>query len=251
MNPFGYEKTSGLLDRLSAIAKIFFLACLSITVMDLGPLLLLAFLAAGIVIHRAEGISFRPTVEASFYILWLAAFAGALRGIAPGDGRFFAVETLEQSGIYALRLLLVFLYARLFYVSTRVADLGNLLTAAVRRLNPKSSRKGLKSDPGMLISLSMLFLPRIFDSYARVKDAASLRGFTGRRIRFRQISRIIEILVFMGMKNALRTAKALETRGYSCARTISIPRFRISDALLVVVGMVMLFLSRIPGASLP
>jgi energy-coupling factor transporter transmembrane protein EcfT len=250
LNPFGYEKTSGLLDGLTAVAKAFFLGCLSIAVMGYGLLPLLALFAAGIVLHAAEGISFRPTAKASVYILWLAAFAAVLRGILPGDGRFFAVETLGESGRYALRLLLIFLYARLFYVSTRVADLGNSLTGLVRFLNSKAESRGISTDPGMLLILSMLFLPRTFDSYARVRDAAALRGFAPGRVKFRQFSRMMETLVFMGMKNALLAARALETRGYSSLRTIQIPRLKTSDALAAGLGIALVLVSGLPGVSL-
>ena len=251
MNPFGYEETSGLLDGLSAVAKAFFLGCLSISAMAFGPVPTIILFVCGLALHTAEGISFTPTIKAGTYILWLAVFAAALRGILPGDGRIFAVETLRESGLYAARLLLIFLYARLFYVSTRVADLGSFLTAAVRLFRKKAVRSGLSADPGMLLILSMLFLPRTFDSYVRVRDAAALRGFSAGPMRFRKLSSMIETVVFMGMKNALLAARALETRGYSSLRTIDLPRFRISDGISVALGIVLVALSRLPGISSP
>ncbi len=249
MNPFGYEETSGLLDGLTAVAKAFFLGCLSLAAMSFGPAAVVILLFCGVVLHAAEGISFAPTFKAGAYILWLAGFAAALRGILPGDGRLFAAETLGESSLYAVRLLLIFLYARLFYVSTRVADLGSFLTAAVRLFTRSKDRTGLSTDPGMLLILSMLFLPRTFDAYTRVRDAAALRGFTAGPMRFRKLSGMIETVVFMGMKNALLAAKALETRGYSSQRTISLPRFRASDGISIFIGLLLVIISRLPGIS--
>jgi len=258
MNPFAFEPLGSPLARMSALAKGIFLLCVSIAAMKYGliPLSLLA--AAGLLIQCAAGITFRGMGRMTLLIAYLSLFSAIVRGILPGDGRIFAIETLSGSALYSLRLATVFIYARLFYVSTKASSLGEFLTRASRKASglfrpglskTAPSDTGILSDPGMLLSLSMLFLPRVFENYTKVKEAAALRGYGSGRKKIAHFLPMMQTFIFMSIKGALLTARAMELRSYSNQRTIERERFAGADFVIAVAGASLILVACLPGIA--
>jgi len=271
VNPFAFEPQGSPLAGISALAKGTFLLCVSIAAMKyrLVPLSILA--CAGILIQCAGGISFQGMGKTSLFILYLSLFSAIVRGILPGEGRFFAIETLPDSALYSFRLASVFIYARLYYVSTKTAALGEFLTNASRKIlrflgsapqktpvlrtQPEGSHTnvareaGILSDPGMLLSLSLLFLPRAFENYMRVRDAAVLRGFGASRKKILHVLPMLQTFIFMSIKGALLTARAMELRGYSSGRTLDSEKFTGVDFAIVCMGLSLLLIAFLPGIA--
>jgi energy-coupling factor transporter transmembrane protein EcfT len=270
VNPFAFEPQGSPLAGISALAKGIFLLCVSVAAMKyrLIPLSMLA--CAGLLIQCAAGISFHGMGKTSLFIFYLSLFSAIVRGILPGEGRFFAIETLPDSALYSLRLVSVFIYARLYYVSTKSAALGDFLTNASRKisrlLRPAPKKKpfvtqtkgsrtspageaGILSDPGMLLSLSLLFLPRVFENYTRVRDAAVLRGFGASRKKFLQVLPMLQTFIFMSIKGALLTARAMELRGYSSGRTLDREKFDGVDVAIACMGLSLLCIAFLPGVA--
>jgi energy-coupling factor transporter transmembrane protein EcfT len=255
LNPFALQPLSGPLPRLSALAKAIFLICLSVAAMRLDILASSLLLALLLVLGALMGLRLGDGAAASRGLAVLLVFSALARGLFPGDGRIFAVESLRPSIIYALRLGTIFAAARLFYASTRVAELGDYLSAGFRRLRrvAASFRKrgkargsdrppSLASDPGMMLSLSLLFIPRAFESYKRIRESAESRGYGVGRSRFFPGLALLQALVFSSVKNSLRTAEAMEARSYSPERRIMLSRLKSADMLLIGLGLFLAFL---------
>ncbi|MDX9826547.1 MAG: energy-coupling factor transporter transmembrane component T [Spirochaetia bacterium] len=265
MNPFALQPLSGPLPRLSALAKAVFLICLSISAirLDLAPLGILFLII--LALSRLAGLRIRDSAGAASGLIILLIFSTLARGLFPGDGRVFALESLGASALYALRLGTIFASARLFYASTRVSELGDYLSAGfrfflraaiqpdLRKQDPRPAAApvagepqpppSLVSDPGMMLSLSLVFIPRAFESYRRIREAAECRGFgTGKKRLFSGLS-LLQALIFSSIKNSLRTAEAMEARAYSPGRRISLPRLKRADLLLMTSGLILVFLS--------
>ena len=270
MNPFAFEPLGSPLAGISASAKGVFLLCVSIAAMRYGLVALSLLAAASLVIQRAAGIPFRGMGKAALFIAYLSLFSAIVRGIFPGDGRVFAAETLFGSAQYALRLATVFVYARLFYVSTKASSLGEFLTSATRRVfrlfgsvkgkngpagkgepstGGASAGRGILSDPGMLLSLSLLFLPRVFDNYAKVREAAALRGYGRGRKKIAHFLPMMQTFIFVSVKGALLTAGAMELRSYSSERTIEREKFTRTDFIVVAAGISLILLPCLPGVA--
>lgn len=270
MNPFAFEPLGSPLAGISALAKSIFLLCVSMAAMKykLVPLSMLA--GAGLLIQCATGISFRGMGKTALFIVYLSLFSAVVRGILPGDGRFFAVETLSDSALYSLRLAVVFIYARLYYVSTKASALGEFFTNATRKISgffrraqPRALPSGIRdegnknltaeagilSDPGMLLSLSLLFLPRVFENYMKVKDAAALRGYGSGRKKIVHFLPMLQTFIFMSIKGALLTARAMELRGYSSKRTIGSEKFKGSDFVIAAMGASLILIAYFPGVA--
>ncbi len=256
MNPFALQPLSGPLPKLSALAKAIFLICLSVAAMRLDILpssLLFALLLA---LGALMGLRLRDGAAASRGLVALLAFSALARGVFPGDGRIFAVESLKPSTLYALRLGTIFAAARLFYASTKVSELGDYLSAGFRRLRRIAAFLGkrgkarandrppsLASDPGMMLSLSLVFIPRAFENYKRIRESAESRGYGAGRSRFFSGVALLRALVFSSVKNSLRTAEAMEARSYSPERRIMLSRLKSADMLLIGLGLFLAFLS--------
>lgn len=258
LNPFAIQSLKGPLPGLSALSKAFFLACISIAAMNLSlPLLavlLTLFLASG----QAMGLKLKDAAGAGLSLGILMLFTSLARGIFPADGRLFAPESLAPSALYALRLALIFACARIFYASTRVSQLGDFLTVLVRPVlagkgsvtpgkNPHTEKTGksqaLAADPGMMLSLALVFVPRAFENFKKLREAALARGYGRGKTRFGSSLALLYTFIFSSIKSSLRTAEAMEARAYSPRRTIVLPGFSLADFALAGIGLLVVILS--------
>lgn len=270
MNPFAYEPPAGAtlaarLARLSAASKAACLVLLSYAAMALPalPLAALAAAAAGAGIlgsgnaRRAAGIAIGARG-----IIVLAGAAAAARGLLPGDGRLFAAETLAASALYGLRLVAVYFLGTLYFASTRASELGEAATRLsrklTRQLRPPAAGQaglpGLAGDPGILIGMTLRFLPRGFDRYRLTREAAAARGFAPRDFRLGPMAAVLERFAVSSMRDALLTSRAMEARCYDPARTLPEGRFGAADAAAVVISAAIAMTAAVAatiGARLP
>ena len=217
-------------------------------------ILLALFLASG----QMMGLKLKEAAGAGLSLGILMLFTSLARGIFPADGRLFAPESLAPSALYALRLVLIFACARLFYASTRVSQLGDFLTILIRLL---LTRKGsvargketdteedgknpsLAADPGMMLSLALVFVPRAFENFKKLREAALVRGYRKGKARLGSSLALLSAFIFSSIKSSLRTAEAMEARAYNPGRTIILPRFSPADLALTCIGLLVVILS--------
>ncbi len=251
MNPFAYEPLDSPLAKLGAPSKAIFLICASTAAMRFGLPALIALLGAGIVLIAAFRIGAAGMGRPALALGAVIAFSALVRGMFPGDGRIFAAETLGASAVYAVRLAAVFVFARLYYASTKAAELGDCLSLAARKarawfggakrsIGDHSAADSPAADPGMMLSLSLLFLPRVFEHYGNVREAAEIRGYGLRRRGIPGAMAMLQTFLYVSVRGALRTAQAMELRGYSPSRTIPAPMFTPADATAAAAGLALL-----------
>jgi len=257
-NPFAFEPGRSALARFHPLAKLGFLLAVSSAVMRARPAFAAALFALALILSIRIPRAGTGPLQA---IVLLALFAAIVRGILPGDGRLFDVGTLPESALYAARLFSVYLYSRIFYATTRVSEIGDWLTAAVRAartgwrritalLRPRRAlprradrampsaatlraESSILSDPGMLFSIVLLFLPRIFDAYSRIREAGEMRGISLSRRNARRSLAMLEHLIVESMMIAFRTSLAMRVRGYSPERGLRLSALRGFDWALL------------------
>lgn len=240
MNPFAFEYPESGFSKLSPLSKMAFLVAVSTCAMRCGAPALAILLVLGIVLHAAGRIGFGGSGRAALLVLWLGGFAAVARGAVPGDGRPFALETLPEAALYTLRLLAVLAFARLFFASTRVGELGDSLSRLARKLGAK---RGALADPGILISLTLCFLPRTYDTYLRVQDAAALRSGRKAGKTPGMSLRVLGTFIVCSVRSALGTAQAMDLRGYSPGRTLPVTGYVRKSLILYVVSLGLIVLS--------
>ncbi|MFZ5860554.1 MAG: energy-coupling factor transporter transmembrane component T family protein [Spirochaetota bacterium] len=270
LNPFAFEAGKSWLAVFHPVAKLAFLIAVASAAMRSEP----GLLAALFLIAFIEQFSMPRAGKGALYsISVLILFSALVRGILPGDGRIFDVGTLSDSAIYALRLLTVYLYSRLFYATTRVSEIGDWMTAFTRTMrrivgvgqrdvsaqssaaaavnnrptihNNNIRQASILSDPGMLFSLVLLFLPRIFDTYQRIKEAGEVRAINLSRRNLRRSLAMLEQLIIASIVQAWRTAAAMEIRAYSPSRTLRLQKFAWGDWTMAGAAIALLFLAQL------
>ncbi len=223
--------------------KLLCLALVSTAASICPPLLLLPLALAACAILLGLGERPAQTAREARFLVPMGILILALRLLFPGDGRIVAPETLLPGTLYVARIAIVFLLARAFFRSTSVADLGGATTRAIRRF--PFWKKGGAPDPGIYLGMAAGFLPRSFERYDRVRQAALARGFGATRPKPGTVLRLMETLIFSSIKSAVCTAEALEARCYSPGRTIVPARRGASDAVLVLASTLVLALALI------
>ncbi len=260
-NPFAFEPGGSALARFHPLAKLGFLLAVTSAMMrarlEFALALFVLALILSIRIPRAGSGPLRA-------IALLVLFAALVRGILPGDGRLFDVGSLPYSALYAARLLGVYLYSRIFYTTTKVSEIGDWLTMVVRAARTSWQRliallcprcalprrvphaasstatphaePSILSDPGMLFSIVLLFLPRIFDAYSRIREAGEVRGISLSRRNARRSLAMLEHLILESMLIAFRTSLAMQVRAYSPERSLRLSPLRGLDWALIAVS---------------
>ncbi|TXT44285.1 MAG: hypothetical protein FD137_1626 [Spirochaetes bacterium] len=241
-NPFSYRPSRNRLTSMASWSKAIFLICVSLAAMQFPLMPLTALFLGGLLLHWIMGIDFRGSGKVLAFILYLTTFSALARGLFPGESAFFDPSTLPYSLTHGLRLMTALFYARLYYASTKASELGDVFSSLARKVagEPKGGRYAafrFASDPGMLISLSLAFLPKTFESMERVRESARMRAYRPRIFAMKKSALMLETFVFVGVKSALSTATCLETRGYSENRTIILPRAKPGDFLIVAAGL--------------
>ncbi len=252
-NPFSYQGGRNRLSTLAPWSKAIFLICASLASMRLPLLPLAALFAAGLAAHPATRTDFQGLGKVAKLILFLVVFSALARGLLPAEGVVFDWSALPPSLLHGLRLSTAFIFARLYYAGTKASELGDLLTMAARKLrkaDPKAAEspgtaagRRILADPGIIISLSLSFLPKTFEAMERVQEAAKTRGYRPKAFALRKSAAMLETIVFVGVKSALSTARSLETRGYSWTRTLRSRPSSLADYLLAGAGALIAILT--------
>jgi ABC-type cobalt transport system, permease component CbiQ and related transporters len=143
-------------------------------------------------------------------------------------------DKLPTALSYIARLIGLFVLAEAFYRSTSAEGIAAAITLAFRRATGRED-----IDPGLYLSLTLCFIPRCFQSYSRVREAAVARGYGGKRgrPRFRSSRLVLESFIAGSITAALRTVEAMEARCYSPGRSLPKHSFRRADAILVIASV--------------
>lgn len=226
----------------------------------LGLAALGAYAAAG-GFARGAGHGLSELLRGAAPLLPLVLLVAAFRILSPGAEGLVDLDGLGSSIAYLVRLLVMLVLAEAFFRSTSAGELAASVTAACRTA---TGRRGL--DPGLYLSLALAFLPRCAETWERCREAwelrspaRSLRGGgregrdaargdrrgrsgaglrrpgPGRRLRATLL--VLESFVARSIRDALRSAEALELRGYAPGRGVDAPRPRGRDAVLVAAAL--------------
>ncbi|HTX72444.1 MAG TPA: energy-coupling factor transporter transmembrane component T [Rectinemataceae bacterium] len=256
LGPFHFESGGGPLHRLHPLSKLPALLLLAAAALAAAPgvVAVLLLLASGLLL--ADRVRPGDMAHNARFLLPFSLFVILVNIMRPGETVWLRPDGLVAAALYLLRISLVFLFAELFFRSTSIGELAGEATRLARRL-PGLSR----SDPGFYLSLSIGFLPRVVEAYARSNEAALARGLGAGRAarrprsgdralrgpgaarRFLARLMVLESFIAEALRSALRTAAALEARCYSPDRSIPRRPMRPRDALPPLVGAAALFLA--------
>lgn len=169
------------------------------------------------------------------YFSWMFALSFAINLVFPRDSAHsaFSPEALNIAGIFSVRLALMILAGTLFTVTTAPHEIGDSLLAFTRMRGRVGRRV---ADLATILSISLRFIPVMFEEAERIRIAQMLRGQKagGLRRRLRSVVNLITPLFQSSMRKAANLGYALEARcyGYMVPRTEGV-RFGGTEAAMV------------------
>jgi energy-coupling factor transport system permease protein len=202
-----------LLLFLLLVASIF----LSTTWLRLG------FVSAYIlVLCLASRVSLRFYIGNLKYFLWMFALSFAINVIFPRGSRApaFSYEALSVAGIFSARLALMIVAATILTVVTCPSEIGDSVLV-LARLKGGIGRRA--AEFASLLSISLRFVPVMFEEAERIRSAQILRGHraSGLTQRVQFVIGLITPLIGSSMRRATNLGFALQARcyGYNVPRS--------------------------------
>jgi biotin transport system permease protein len=206
LSPWAYRKGTGPLYRLSGGIKLLILFALSIGFFS-SRLLLLPGALLIILGALSGGIPPRDLLRGSGGVLLMGLLVTVFRGFGlTKDLPFLELkrEGLIDGLLFALRMLLSFGAAALFFSVTTMGEIKKALRKGERRLH----LEGFSLSLG--ISLMLGFLPRFFERWEAANLAWDSRG--GKK-NLSRLGVLIPLVTERMIETAGQTAEALEARG--------------------------------------
>lgn len=160
------------------------------------------------------------------------------------------MESLQQAGIIFARFILIIFFSTLLTLTTTPLNLADGVEAGLR---PLARLKVPVHEIGLMLSMSLRFVPTLMDDTTRIMNAQRARGVDfGEGNIIERVKAIIPILIPLfasSFKRADALATAMEARGYQGGDgriKYRILQWRLADTLaifiMILLGIVLFFL---------
>lgn len=187
-----------------------------------------------------EGLSIRKICREAWFVLVFALVVEGMKLLDGKKGVALDLRLALESGIYCLKLLAAFLSARLVYASTSLSELRDASTRIARRLP-----FGKKLDFGLALSLTIGYVPLIFDEWKASLEAARSRGMSprpGLGILAHFLAHFLAAFLRRLMIRAVVLPEALVARGWTQNRGVAESHWRRRDSCTLVASLACLVL---------
>ncbi|MBP1907872.1 energy-coupling factor transporter transmembrane component T family protein [Methanolobus bombayensis] len=211
-----------LLHRLDPRTKIIGLMVISICILNVSSLETMAlvglvfstlvFICRLPVIHFIKSV--RPMIPFFSLIFLMQFFFTEGTPILDLNLVSGTYEGLLLGGIVTLKFVFLILFAALITATTSPSG---LTTGIEKLLRPLPLRYfGISShDIAMMMSLSLYFVPMLYDNFKDLKDAQLSRGLDARKEPVKAIMSLVVPLVRMSLRSVDEVALAMESRCYT------------------------------------
>lgn len=204
------------LHRLDPAAKVLVFCLLVTCILLSGSWMSMAVTAAYItVLCLASRVRLLFYLDSLKYFAWMFALSFAVNLIFPRgmEAERLSYEALSIAGLFSVRLALMILAATLLTVVTSPSEIGDSLLL-VSRVRGRIGRRA--AEFATLISISLRFVPVMFEEAERIRAAQMLRGqaTSGLVNRVRSIVTLIVPLLESALRRSVSLGYALEARCY-------------------------------------
>jgi energy-coupling factor transporter transmembrane protein EcfT len=220
---FRYNPVVTPVHRIPALAKLCALVAVSIGVFCAQ--LMYPLIAGGALVTLAilAKIPLSSHLKNVRILLWYALFIIVFRFAGPLPPIDAIEKGLAESGLYLFRLALILLAGTVFYETTSTLEimnalyiLQNVIARMTQRFRTKGSKKTVRvPDIALLLSLTITFIPRIFDSWIRLNHSWDARGgnlHRGFRASIHRITTLVPLLIISLLAVACDTDRAIRNR---------------------------------------
>ena len=223
-----YMALESPLHRLDPAAKIV-VFCLLIASVLLSRSWMSMAVAAGYiaVLCLASRVKIMFYLDSLKYFAWMFALSFGVNLLFPrgADAARLSYEALNIAGIFSVRLALMILAATLLTVVTSPSEIGDSLLIA-SRMRGRAGRR--VAEFAALVSISLRFVPVMFEEAERIRAAQMLRGqaTSGLLCRVRSVVTLIVPLLESALRRSVSLGYALEARCYGY-RVPRLPDLRV------------------------
>jgi len=203
------------LHRMDSLAKVAVFALALASAIAASSLASLAVVAAYVVglcaLSRVGGAHYAGGLKA---FAWMFALSFAINAAFPGrPSEPLSGSALLAASLLAARLAVMILAASLFTAVTGPSEIGD----AVMQLSRARGRVGRRAaEAAALLSVSLRFVPVLFEEAERIRAAQVLRGARARGLggRIGSVVGVVVPLVEASLGRAVNLGFALEARCY-------------------------------------
>ncbi|CRH85043.1 Energy-coupling factor transporter transmembrane protein EcfT [Chlamydia trachomatis] len=244
------------LDPRSKLLAMFLFLLIIFWANNLVTNLLLLFFVLGLVLLSKIKISFfisglKPMIGIIlFTTLFQVFFAGGQEVLVKFWFITITLEGLQQAGIIFMRFVLIVFFSTLLTLTTMPLSLADGVEAG---LAPLKYIKVPVHEIGLMLSMSLRFVPTLMDDTTRIMNAQRARGVDfGEGNIIQKVKSVIPILIPLfasSFKRADALATAMEARGYQGGEGRSkyrILHWKWSDtctiAIMIGLGILLYFL---------
>lgn len=224
---FGYRPGATVLHRTPVSLKFPALMLATILVFSLSWKFLLPLSAAALLCAYAGKLETRGRSGALKLLAMWVLFIGFFRMVGKPLQQETLLPELIETVLYGWRLGVVMLAGAVFYETTSGLEIRDSFSRAEEGLNRAAAALSralpvLRKRPPLTVprfafvfSLTIIFIPRIFDAWEALETAwqarggSSLKGFRG---AYRKISTLLPLLVIRLLSVAADTDRAIRNR---------------------------------------
>ncbi len=211
-----YMALDSHLHRLDPVVKLLVFGLLLAGILLARTWLHLAYLTVYVAFLCAMSkVKMSFYLESLKYFAWMFALSLAINVAFPrGTGiPGFSAEALQVAGIFSVRLILMILAATVMTVVTSPSEIGDTVLM-ISKVRGRVGRRA--AEFASLLSISMRFIPVMFEEAERIKAAQMLRGrsMSGLMGKVTFAVGLVVPLIDSSLRRATNLAFALEARCY-------------------------------------
>lgn len=174
---FRYRPDSTIIHRLPAAVKLLVMALATVAVFAVKPVELAALCVILVILSFIARIPFLVFLNNIRLLLWYALLIGAFRCIGKPLEAAILIPEIWATGLYLWQLSAVLFAGTLFYETTSTLEIRETLATAQKRLERLCRCPPDRlPDLGFLLSLTITFIPRIFDAWSALNRTWDARG---------------------------------------------------------------------------
>jgi len=244
---FHYRKGNGILHRFNGGFKLLAMIFLSIAIFrgEVNELILLSlFISVVFLIEYFQSRILSPPlliikIKGFLFFLILIVFIKGLmiKGVPVRYIPLFSIEGLLSGVVYSWKLLLLIILGQLF---TSTTDPVNIHGAVYRLLDHLPLINA--GNTATMVSLTITFIPLIFDQYIEVRNAFESRLGNRSKNPVKKISSLALPLLQSTFLRADEVTQAMESRCYSDSPTLPAMKITVTDIICLIISMAIPFI---------
>lgn len=212
---FAYRSGNTVIHRAPAGFKLVCMIAITISAFS-GLIAVLIALSIILVLFLPVSKMKMATIFRNAYIVfWYTVFIFVFRIVGKPFESTLVIQELRETGLYIWQLAVVLFTGTLFYETTSNLEIRHTLSSIQNALIRLTGKKIVFPDIAFLLSLTITFIPRIFETWGSLVHAWNARGGNlnrGIRGAWNRLTILVPLLIIKLLSVASDTDRAIRNR---------------------------------------